>query len=190
MKCPKCSYDAPKLAIRCPKCMAPLPKAEAASKAPAKPPKPPPEFPISAGTLAIGGAVIIALGSILILRNQEAKKTALERQRAAAEAAQREEQARVEKEKLRQAEIQRLKAQMEEDARNAAQPMTAWGEGIPAFPGAKPAAGAKGPPRENQGTNPPLPPAIDPAQQPPEVWQDLRKAILKETSAEQQKGNP
>jgi hypothetical protein len=126
------------------------------------------------------------LGSILVLRNQEAKKTALERQRAAAEAAQREEQARLDKEKLRQAEIQRLKLEMEEEARNAAQPMTAWGSGIPEFPGGKAAAGAKNPVRKDQGQNPPIPAAIDPALQPPEVWQDLRKQILKEQEA----GNP
>ncbi len=188
MKCPKCSHDAPKMAIRCPKCMSPMPKAEP-SKGP-KAPTPPPAFPISTGNLAIAAAVLIALGSIFLLRRHEAKRAALERQKAAAAAAQQEEEARLKRQKSHEEEISRLKAQLEEEARNAAMnPFPAFGEAIPAFPGAKPAARVPGQAGPGGGENPPLPSAFDTTLHPPEVVHDLRKELLKQSQAEQEKGN-
>ncbi len=189
MKCPKCSHDAPKMALRCPKCMAPMPKAEPAKgrKAPAPPPA---AFPISPGNLAIAAAVLIAVGSILLLRRHEAKRAALERQQAAAAATRQEEEARLKRQKAHEEEVTRLKAQLEEDARNAAMnPFPAFGEGIPAFPGARPAGKTPGQTSAGTGENPPLPPAFDTSLHPPEVVQDLRKEIMKQTQAEQHKGN-
>lgn len=190
MKCPKCSHDAPKLALRCPKCMSVLPKSDPAAKAPkaAKEAKPPPAFPITPGALAIAGAVIVAVGSLLLLRHQEAKKLALARQQAAAEAAQREEQDRLEKERIRQEEVKRRRLQLEEEERNAAmQGLSPFGPGIPAFPGAK-ASGSKSPSRPDQGENPPVLPALDPAFNSPEAIKAAREEMDKEYNAAQQQG--